>query len=55
MSVLIYVGESGKEFAERLLNDKYGKGNYDKGSSKNGGIGLFNYQLTGVKPWNLFT
>jgi RHS repeat-associated protein len=24
-------GESGKKFAERLLNDKYGPGNYDKG------------------------
>ncbi|WP_437724312.1 DNRLRE domain-containing protein [Sorangium sp. So ce861] len=26
-----YQDESGKEFAERLLNEKYGPGNYDKG------------------------
>lgn len=25
------VGESGKDFSDRLLNDKYGNGNYDKG------------------------
>lgn len=25
------VGESGKDFADRLLGDKCGKGNYDKG------------------------
>ncbi|WP_157365581.1 hypothetical protein [Zooshikella ganghwensis] len=26
-----YVGESGKKFADRLLNDKYGPNNYPKG------------------------
>jgi hypothetical protein len=26
-----YVGESGSQYAERLLDGKYGKGNYDKG------------------------
>jgi hypothetical protein len=26
------VGDSGKDFAERLLDDKYGKGNYPKGA-----------------------
>jgi hypothetical protein len=25
------VGEGGKEFAERLLNEKFGKGNYETG------------------------
>ena len=25
------VGENGNKFAERLLDNKYGKGNYDKG------------------------
>ncbi len=25
------IGESGRDFAERLLDEKYGKGNYDKG------------------------
>lgn len=27
-----FVGESGKEFAERLLDEKYGKGNYPTGA-----------------------
>jgi hypothetical protein len=26
-------GESGKDFAKRLMDDKYGKGNYDTGPS----------------------
>jgi RHS repeat-associated protein len=28
-----YKGESGKDFAKRLLDEKYGKGNWDKGSN----------------------
>jgi RHS repeat-associated protein len=28
-----FVGESGKEFADRLLNDRFGKGNYDRGAN----------------------
>ena len=27
-----YVGESGKEFAKRIMDARYGKGNYDKGA-----------------------
>lgn len=37
-----YVGESGKDFATRLLDKRYGKGNYDKGS---------NSEYSKIKKW----
>ena len=42
-----YVGESGKEFAKRVMDKRYGKGNWDRGPEDSGPRSEYNR----IKKW----